>query len=170
MQNVLIFFFFFYNADSVNSYCCSLMSVCSWIQTTPSVLKPPSYLKYLWMHVSNNRIGPGPQDTWRNVWRSRSKHVTMRNRQRCLQAFWWSYREGRHVSSSVTNAVKPQRASKEGQVKASDKHTPSVWPVRSSGQESVTTFPGFISSLLQSTHTMSSASLIPFHFKDKEVS
>lgn len=69
------------------------------------------------MHVSNDRLGPSLQDSWRDVGGPRSKHVAMWNRQRFLQACRWWHRDGRHVPSGATGAVRPQKAEGAGEVK-----------------------------------------------------
>ena len=62
-------------------------------------------------------IGPGLQDTRGDVGRTWSKHVAERNHQRFQEALWWRHGDGRHVSSCVTRAAKPQRAVETGRVK-----------------------------------------------------
>lgn len=102
-----------------------------------------SYLEYLWMHVSNDRVSTSLQDPWRDVWRSRSKHVTIGNSQRFLQAFWWRYRDGRHLPSSVTSKTKPQRAVEPEKPHLSLTHL-SFWPVSTTGQKTIITCSAFI--------------------------
>lgn len=63
----------------------------------------PIYLKYLWMHVADDGFGSGLQNSWRNVGRARTKHLSVRHGQRAKQSLRRWDGEGRHVSSSQSS-------------------------------------------------------------------